>query len=98
MLLIVCYDVNKINILNGILGSFLPGPDERIRDYIFSICKGYRRISFFYEFPGISVQHSSRFVGQVFTGKQYSSDILSYIPQIEPVGIYPMSAGGFSGE
>jgi len=30
--------------------------------------------------------------------KHYSSGILSYIPQIEPVGIYPMSASGLSGE
>jgi len=30
--------------------------------------------------------------------KHYSSDILSYIPQIEPVGIYPMRASSHSGE
>jgi len=30
--------------------------------------------------------------------KHYSSDILSYIPQIEPVGIYPMCASGLTGE
>jgi hypothetical protein len=30
--------------------------------------------------------------------RHHSSDILSYIPQIEPVGVYPMRASSLSGE